>query len=99
METKKEIYREKAKAKLEQLNTQINGLMAKFDETKADTKLQIKDQFDELTNRQDTVERKYEQMKKAGEDAWQDMRSGLDDALDDLEESFIQASEKIEKVG
>lgn len=98
METKKEIYREKAKAKLEQLNAQIDGLMAKFDETKADTKLQFKDQFDELTNRQDTVERKYEQMKNAGEDAWQDMRSGLDDALDNLEESFNQASEKFEKV-
>ena len=98
METKKEIYREKAKAKLEQLNAQIDGLMAKFDETKADAKLQIQDQFNELTNRQETVEQKFEQMKNAGEDAWQDMRSGLDDAFDNLEESFNQASEKFEKV-
>lgn len=96
METKKEIYREKAKAKVDQLNAKVEGLLAKFDETKADTKLHLQEQFNLLENRQQTVEQKFEQMKDAGEDAWQDMQSGLDSAIDSLEESFTQASAKLE---
>lgn len=93
METKKEIYQHKAKAKMDQVNAKIDTYLAKLKETKADTKLEIKNQLDDLTNQRETVERKFEEMRNAGQDAWSDMRSGLDDAIQELETSYNQAVE------
>lgn len=98
METKKEIYRQKAQARFDQMNAQIEDLIARFNETKADAKLKIKNQFEDLTNQQETVEQKIEQVKNAGEDAWQDMRSGIDNAFDELENSYNQATRKLENI-
>jgi hypothetical protein len=95
METKKEIYQQKVEAKIEQVNAQIDSYLSKIDETKADTKLEIKNQLDDLTNQRKTVERKFEEIRNAGQDAWSDMRSGLDDAIDELEASFKQAVDKM----
>lgn len=98
MNTKKEIYRQKAQAKFDQMNAQIEELLARFNETKADAKLKIKDQFEDLTDQQETVEQKIEQIKDFGEEAWQDMSSGLDNAFDELEDSFKQATRKLENI-
>lgn len=98
MNTKKEIYRQKAQAKFDQMNAQIEELLARFNETKADAKLKIKDQFEDLTGQQETVEQKIEQIKDSGEEAWQDMSSGLDNAFDELENSFKQATRKLENI-
>ena len=96
METNKEIYKEKVQAKYEQMNAQIDELLAKFNETKADAKLNVKNQFEDLTDRRETVGKKIEQIKDSGEEAWQDMRSGLDNAFDELEDSFKEAAKKLE---
>ncbi|MEJ2486083.1 MAG: hypothetical protein P8Y68_10140 [Anaerolineales bacterium] len=98
METKKEIYQHKVEAKIDQVNAKIDSYLAKFDETKADTKLEIKNQLDDLTNQRETVERKFEEMRNAGQDAWSDMRSGLDDAIEELETSYNKAVEKMAEV-
>ncbi|NIW80250.1 MAG: coiled coil domain-containing protein [Calditrichae bacterium] len=98
METKKEIYQQKMEAKLDQLNAQIDTYIAKFDENKADAKMEIQETIDELTNQQKSVERKLNQMKSSGKDAWMEMRSGLDDAVDQLENSYNQAVEKMSQV-
>jgi hypothetical protein len=98
METKKEIYRQKAQARFDQMNAQIQELLARFNETKAEAKLKINNQFEDLTNQQETVEQKMEQVKDAGEDAWEDMRSGLDTAMNELETSFNEAAHKLEQI-
>lgn len=95
METKKEIYQQKVEAKIDQVNAKIDSYLAKFDETKADTKMEIKNQLDDLTNQRETVERKFEEMRNAGQDAWSNMRSGLDDAIEELEASYQQAVDKM----
>ncbi len=98
METNKEIYRQKAQARLDRMNAQIDELLARFNETKADAKLTVKNQFEDLTDQQETVEIKIEQLKDAGGDAWDDMTSGLDSAFDELESSFNQATSKLENI-
>lgn len=98
MEKKREIYREKAEARFEQMNARIEELLAKFNAAKADARLKINNQFEDLTERRETVIQKMKQLNNAGEDAWQDMRSGLDKALDDLEHSFNQATHKFENL-
>lgn len=97
METNMKLYKEKAQARYEQYSAKIDELLAQFNETKADTKLNVKNQFEDLTNRQKTAAEKLDQMKDKGEDAWQEMRSGVDSALDELENSYQQATEKLEK--
>jgi phage shock protein A len=97
METKKEIYQQKAQARIDQMEAKINELRARFNEAKADAKMKVSNQFEDLTSRQETVENKIDQMKDAGEDAWKDMRSGLDTAMDELESSFNEAANQFEK--
>ncbi|MEJ2757122.1 MAG: hypothetical protein P8046_01450 [Anaerolineales bacterium] len=97
MEKKMEMYKEKAQARYDQYSAKIDELLAKFNETKADTKLKFENQFEDLTNQRQTVADKLDQMKDMGEDAWEEMRSGMDSALDDLEKSYQKTTEKLEQ--
>ena len=96
MENKMEIYKEKAQARYDRFNAKIDEFVARFNETKADAKLEMKNQFEDLTNQRRTVADKLDRMRNAGEDAWQEMRSGVDDALDDLERTYQKTTQKLE---
>jgi len=95
MENKREIYQKKMKTKLDQINAQIDSYVAQFEETKADIELSVREQIDELIDQQNTVEQKFEKFKSSGQDAWLELRSGLDDAIDELEMSYNQAVEQM----
>jgi len=98
MDTKREIYQEKAKAKYDQLNAKIDGLKARYDEAKADAKLKVKTQFDDLSMHQKTVTHQFEEMKNAGQDAWQDIKDGLEESFDTLEKTFTEAADRLKEV-
>lgn len=98
MNTNREIYQKKMNAKLDQLNAQIDNYVAQFNETKADIGLKVKERLDELTNQQETVKQKFEEIKSSGEDAWMDLQSGLDEAVDDLEQAYQQAVARVSEI-
>ena len=97
MATKKELYQEKAQAKYDLLNAKIDALKAKYDEAKADAKLEVKNQFDDLSAKQKLVMQKFEDINNAGQEAWQEVMQSLESALESLEGSLADAAETLKK--
>ncbi len=84
-------YIEKAKARLDQWNAEIEKLKAKADEAEADAKVGYQKQIEEIRAQRDEAEKKMKEMQAASGDAWHEMKAGLDKAWDDLGKAFQNA--------
>lgn len=87
----KDKYVEKAKAKMAQWNAEIEKLQAKADEAGADAKIEYKRQIEELREQRDEAQAKLREIAGASDDAWTDMKSGLDKAWDSMSDAFDRA--------
>jgi len=99
MTTRKEAYQEKIDAKLKKWRAEIDKLKADSREAKADAKLEYQHQIDELSSKQKAAEQRFNELKRAGADSWEDMKTGIDKALNALQQSFERASQRVRKVG
>ena len=95
---KREIYKEKAQAKLEMLNARLDMLRAGAKDRAADAKLNLSGQIDVLNNKREDLESRVRQIQQAGEDALEEMGKGLDLALEDVQHALDRAGEALEKV-
>lgn len=87
----KDQYVEKAKARLDQWNADIDKLQAKAAEAQADARIEYEKQITQLRKQRDEAEAKLKEMSAAGEDAWRDMKTGFDKAWDDAASAFEKA--------
>jgi chromosome segregation ATPase len=78
--TERKQYIEKAKAKLDQWNADIDKFKAKVTESDADAKIEYSKQLDEMRNQRDKAKAKLTELHDASDDAWRDMKSGFDKA-------------------
>ena len=86
-EDKRLAYQGKVEARLKEWGAQIDRWQ---DRVKTDTQPLI----EELNHKRQAVRRKLAEMKEAGEDQWQDIRSSTDHAVDDMRQSIDKAREK-----
>ena len=82
--SEREQYIEKAKARIDQWNAEI-------DEAEADAKINYQKQIDGMRAQRDDAEAKLKELREASDDAWHDMKSGFDKAWDSLTSSFNSA--------
>lgn len=89
--------REKVLAKMEQKLRDWSGDIEKFrgktDEFGSKARGKIQEQVEDLRDKQELARRKLQEMKKAGGEAWEDLRTGAESAMDDLK----KAVEKLRK--
>jgi predicted nucleic acid-binding Zn-ribbon protein len=84
----KEAYVAKVEAKVDQLNEQIDNMVAKANQTKAEMAVQYRDQIDDLCHKRDTAKVKLRDLKAASSEAWSDLREGLERSWDELSHAF-----------
>jgi len=84
-------YIEKAKARLDQWNAEIDKLEAKADEAEADAKVRYQQQLQELRRYRDDAEKRIKDLQQAGDDAWRDLKTGFDQAWDSIGDAFERA--------
>lgn len=84
-------YIEKAKARLDQWNAEIDKLKAKADEAEADAKVRYQQQLQELRRHRDEAEKRIKDLQQAGDDAWMDLKTGFDKAWDSIGDAFERA--------
>ncbi len=89
--TDRDEYVEKAKARLDQWNAEIEKLQAKAKEARADAEIEYDKQIAEMRTRRDEAEQRLKELREAGDHAWKDVKEGLDRAWDSLSESFEKA--------
>ena len=94
METK-DSYSKKMKAKFDDLNYKWNversKLEAKAQHAKVEAKKKFEEQLTALQRSREKMRQKLEQIDTSGEDAWKDIKEGVDNAWKSLNEAIKKA--------
>ena len=89
--SKKEAYEKKLKSQLDEWNAEIAKLKAKADAAEADAQLEYHKQIEELRTLQNKAKGKLNELKEAGDSAWEDLTAGIDSAWDSLSNAVKSA--------
>lgn len=73
-------YIRKMQVKLVEWNTEINMLIARAGEIAVDVKNEYNEQIEALKLKQASAKVKIEALQQAGDNAWEDLRSGIEQA-------------------
>lgn len=80
----RDAYVKKMKAKLDEWNADIAKLEAKADGAEADAKIKYNKHIDELQKQRKEAAAKLEELKNSGDDAWEDIKTGLESSWNSL---------------
>ena len=96
--SKRNEYLDKIKAQLEEWEYDINRLEARLDDAQDEAKVKLDKTINDLKARQKDMQGRLKQLESSAEEAWTDVKDGLELAWDSLKLGFLAAkSEFIEK--
>jgi hypothetical protein len=87
-------YEQKRRAQLKKLDAEIQKLKAEADEAGAEAKIRLQRSVDELLAHRETLRERIDRLAEAGEDAWSDLKDGVDSAWERLEDAVENASSR-----
>lgn len=87
----KEAYQEKLKAQLDQWNVEIDKLKAR-----AEARIEYYEQTENLRAQQAEADAKLQELRQAGEGAWDDLRAGIESAWDSLGKAVRSAGSRFD---
>ena len=82
----KEDYQAKLEAQLKEWSRKIDQLKSAAEKLAADAQVTYHQQIDELRGKQEAAQKKLQELKKAGEGAWEFLKVGIDRAWDELKQ-------------
>jgi FtsZ-binding cell division protein ZapB len=88
----KEEYHGKMEAQLSEWGAEIDKLKAKADKAAVDTRQGYYDEIEALRAKQASLQAKLQELKTSGDDAWGDLKEGLDHSWNELKDSFTKAA-------
>lgn len=88
----KEAYKEKMQAQLDEWSAEIDKLKARARGMEANAQISSMKEIEALRAKRDAAAEKLVQLERAGDDAWQDLKSGVERAWDTLASSVKSAS-------
>jgi len=88
---KRAAYIEKIKAKLDELNAGIDVLEARGRDAQADMRIKIDEELGTLKQRREEAKAHLENLRNAGDEAWEDMKDGVELAWSSLGEAVKSA--------
>jgi hypothetical protein len=94
---KKKAYIQKMETQLKKWGTDIDLLKAKAEKSKAEAKIMYLKQIKELRAKQNVVKQKLHGFKESGGGAWEEVKAGVDQAVDDLKDAFVRAKSRWKK--
>lgn len=90
MSTKNE-YIARMHSKLDHWNAEIDKLVSKADEAKADASSEYRERIADLRGKRDEAKKKLDTLQSAGEGAWEDLKAGVEMAWDAIGEAVESA--------
>jgi hypothetical protein len=90
----KEAYEKKIEAQMDEWKIEIDKLKAKADKAEADAQIQYYKQIEDIRAKQEAAREKLAELKGAGEDAWEDLKTGLENALNNLKDAVKSATSR-----
>jgi hypothetical protein len=94
MGTKRDAYVEKLKGNIDDWNTEIDEFQVKLKQAKADVQVEYHKQIEEIKVKRQALEGKLADLKNAGDEAWEDVKSGVDVARQILGQAVKAAKSK-----
>jgi uncharacterized coiled-coil DUF342 family protein len=91
MENREE-YQGKMEAQLSEWGAEIDKLKDRADRAAADTRQGCYDQIEALHAKQASIQAKLQELKTSGDDAWGDLKEGLDSSWNEVRDSFNKAA-------
>jgi hypothetical protein len=91
MEEGEKAYQEKIEVQLKELAEKIEGLIAKGERAKKEAKVKYAHQIEALRTKQESVRQKLQGLKEPGSAAWDDLKKGIDSAINDLKAAVQSA--------
>ena len=88
----KDAYVKKVQAQLDELDADIKKLKARADKAGANAQLEYKKQIETLKRKQQKAGDKLAELKASSDDAWEDLREGLDAAKTSLSSAIKSAT-------
>ena len=77
---KKQIYEDKLKAQLNEWDAKIDVLKAKAEKAEASVKADYYKTMEELKKRRNSAKEKLGELQTAGDDVWEDLKDGVENA-------------------
>lgn len=96
METKK-AYQKKMEARLKELAGKIDLLKAKVDKTNAEANIKYYEQNKVVWSKREMLRQRLHELKKSGDEAWEELRAGVYIAWDDLKYALNRAVSRFKK--
>ena len=90
----KDEYLQKLHAKLDEWNAKIDKLKAKADQAEADSRIEYNKRIAKLLEKRSEIKQKIAELNKAGENAWGDMKAGLQLAVESMEQALHSAKSR-----
>lgn len=87
----KQAYVKKVQARLNEWDVDIEKLKARAEEAEADAKITFHQQIGALREEQREAQAKLDELRASGDDAWEDMKAGVQNAWDSLEKAAKDA--------
>lgn len=88
----KESYRQKLQAQLEQWSAEIDKLKARAEKADADIRLEYFEQIEDLKVKQQAATDKLDELMSASDDAWEELKAGVESARFTLGEAVERAA-------
>lgn len=92
-----EAFREKTKTRLAEYEKEIDELQAKAEKLGGDAKAKAEQQLTALRQKRDVVADKLKELGSATGNAWDQLKSGIDAAMEDLGDAYKKAAAEFSK--
>jgi hypothetical protein len=96
MDNEKKSFLQTMSEQLLAWDSQVEELKKKVNHAKGEAKEEYKKQIKELTAQQEALQLKIQELNKAGDEAWEVLKNGVEKAATDLKKTFQNAFSKFQ---
>ncbi|MGJ3260314.1 MAG: coiled coil domain-containing protein [Rhodospirillales bacterium] len=90
----KQAYQKKIQAQLDEWSAEIDKLRAKADRADAEAEIALNREIDNLRDKRNQARQKLDELSSAGEDAWEDIKTGVEAASNALGQAVRSAQSR-----
>ncbi len=90
-------FREQAEATVDEYREKIDQMQVKAEQLEGDAKTEAERQLTELRQKRDDVAEKLKELGSSSEDAWGEIKSGIEAAMEDLGNAYNKAVAEFDK--
>lgn len=94
MTNKRKAYEEKLDAQVKEWSAEIALLKAKAENAQADVKVECVTKIDALQQKSDIAKAKLHELKGAGDETWEDLKTGVQKAWKEVNNAFHDIAAK-----